>query len=57
MHDLNVKSNIFIVSDILSVLNLIEPGLTMNRGRVLRQLHLPTLRLAKMRLQGGNSTD
>ena len=40
-------------SDILGVLNLIEPGLTMNRGRVLRQLHLPTLRLAKARLQSG----
>ena len=37
------------------MLNLIEPGLTMNRGRVLRQLHLPSLRLAKIRLQSGEA--
>ena len=42
-------------SDIFGVLNLIEPGLTMNRGRVLRQLHLPSLRLAKIRLQSGEA--
>ena len=40
-------------SDILRVLDLIEPGLSLNRGRVLRQLHLPTLQLAKLRLRAG----
>ncbi len=33
------------------MLNLVEPGLTLNRGRVMRGLHLPTLKLAKLRLQ------
>lgn len=29
----------------------LEPGFTLKRGRILRQLHLPTLQLAKMDLK------
>lgn len=35
------------------MLDIVVPGLTLPRGRVLRQLHLPTLKLAQLRLQAG----
>ncbi len=37
--------------DLLSVVEVLEPGLSLNRGRLLRQMHLPRLRLAKERLR------
>ena len=36
--------------EILSVINVLEPGLSLTRGRVLRNIHGPTLRLAKLNL-------
>ena len=34
----------------MNVLNVLEPGLSLTRGRVLRNIHKPTLRLAKLNL-------
>ena len=34
----------------LSVINVLEPGLSLTRGRILRNIHKPTLRLAKLNL-------
>ena len=34
----------------MDVLNVLEPGLSLTRGRVLRNIHKPTLRLAKLNL-------
>ena len=34
----------------MDVLNVLEPGLSLTRGRVLRNIHNPTLRLAKLNL-------
>ncbi len=38
---------------LLSVVEVLEPGLSLNRGRLLRQMHLPRLTLAKDRLRAG----
>ena len=35
----------------MDVLNVLEPGLSLTRGRVLRNIHNPTLRLAKLNLK------
>ena len=35
----------------MDVLNVLEPGLSLTRGRVLRNIHKPTLRLAKLNLK------
>ena len=37
--------------ELLRMGTLLEPGYSLIRGRILRQLHLPTLRLAKLRLE------
>ena len=34
----------------MTFLNVLEPGLSLARGRVLRNIHKPTLRLAKLNL-------
>ena len=34
----------------MGVINVLEPGLSLTRGRVLRNIHKPTLRLAKLNL-------
>ena len=34
----------------MAVINILEPGLSLTRGRVLRNIHKPTLRLAKLNL-------
>ena len=34
----------------LSIINVLEPGLSLTRGRILRNIHKPTLRLAKLNL-------
>ena len=34
----------------LSVINVLEPGYSLTRGRVLSNIHKPTLRLAKLNL-------
>ena len=34
----------------MDVLNVLEPGLSLTRGSVLRNIHKPTLRLAKLNL-------
>ena len=36
---------------VLNVVSKIEPGLSLARGRVLRNLHQPTLKLAKLNLK------
>ena len=36
--------------ELLEIANLLEPGYSLKRGRLLRQLHVPTLHLAKMDL-------
>lgn len=35
----------------MNVLNVLEPGLSLTRGRVLRNIHKPTLKLAKLNLK------
>ena len=37
--------------ELLKIIAMLEPGYTLKRGRLLRQLHLPTLQLAKMNLK------
>ena len=37
--------------EVLSVINVLEPGLSLTRGRVLRNIHKPTLKLAKLNLK------
>lgn len=39
--------------ELLRMGTLLEPGYSLIRGRILRQLHLPTLKLAKLKLQDG----
>ena len=34
-------------SELLGIVETLEPGYSLRRGRILRQLHLPTLQLAK----------
>ena len=34
----------------MGVINVLEPGLSLTRGRILRNIHKPTLRLAKLNL-------
>ena len=34
-------------SELLGIVETLEPGYTLKHGRILRQLHLPTLQLAK----------
>ena len=35
----------------MSVINILEPGLSLTKGRVLRNIHKPTLKLAKLNLK------
>ena len=37
--------------EVLRVINVLEPGYSLTRGRVLRNIHQPTLRLAKLNLK------
>ncbi len=36
--------------EVMDVINVLEPGLSLTRGRILRNIHKPTLRLAKLNL-------
>ena len=38
-------------SELLGIVEILEPGYSLKRGRILRQLHLPTLQLAKFNLK------
>ena len=38
-------------SDLLGVVEILEPGFSLKRGRILRQLHMPSLQLAKFNLK------
>jgi hypothetical protein len=40
-------------NELLVIGDKLEPGSTLHRGRILRQLHLPVLQLAKMDLKSG----
>ena len=37
--------------EVLSVVNVLEPGVSLTKGRVLRNIHKPTLKLAKLNLK------
>ncbi len=44
-----------LAKDLLFVVERLEPGLSLSRGRLLAQMHLPRLRLAAARLQLGRA--
>ena len=48
-----IERQVRLGTDLLRVVEVLEPGCSLNRGRILRQLHLPTLKLAKIRLKAG----
>ena len=39
--------------EFLEVLSKLDPGFSLMRGRLLRQLHVPSLRLAELKLKSG----
>ena len=46
-----VEKQVDLGNELLAVTNVLEPGFSFKRGRILRHLHLPTLQLAKMDLK------
>ena len=46
-----VEKQVDLGHDLLAVNDVLEPGFSFKRGRILRHLHLPTLQLAKMDLK------
>ena len=46
-----VEKKVDLGNELLAVTNVLEPGFSFKRGRILRHLHLPTLQLAKMDLK------
>ena len=48
---LSFQKQVEIGSDLLGVIEILEPGFSLKRGRILRQLHMPSLQLAKFNLK------
>ena len=47
----NLTKQVELGNELLKICDVLEPGFTLKRGRILRQLHLPSLELAKMDLK------
>ena len=48
---MSFQKQVEIGSDLLGVIEILEPGFSLKRGRILRQLHMPSLQLAKFNLK------
>ena len=48
---MSFQKQVEIGSDLLGVVEILEPGFSLKRGRILRQLHMPSLQLAKFNLK------
>ncbi|CAB4062394.1 SMYD [Lepeophtheirus salmonis] len=49
----DLEKVLLLARDILKIVDLIEPGLSTTRGRILKQIHKPSLKLAKNDLKDG----
>ena len=48
---MSFQKQVEVGSDLLGVVEILEPGFSLKRGRILRQLHMPSLQLAKFNLK------
>ena len=48
---MSFEKQVEVGSDLLGVVEILEPGFSLKRGRILRQLHMPSLQLAKFNLK------
>ena len=48
---MSFQKQVEIGSDLLGIVEILEPGFSLKRGRILRQLHMPSLQLAKFNLK------
>ena len=48
---MSFQKQVEIGSDRLGIVEILEPGFSLKRGRILRQLHMPSLQLAKFNLK------